>query len=206
MNQAKTLLPPPRDGVRQSAIARRRSIRRFDTAPIALADLGELLWAAQGHTDDEGRRATPSAGGAYPLSLRISAHNVENLAPAVYGYTPGEHSLAPLSRPDARRPLAEAAIGEQLWVADAAAVILVAVDVGDMTSRFHEQPPTGERGARYAWMEVGAAAQNIQVQAAAAGLGAMLVGGFDDARVADAFGGLDGRVPGALVCAGRPSP
>lgn len=90
-------------------------------------------------------------------------------------------------------------------MSDAEAVILVAVDVGDVAARFWEQPPPGERGVRYAWMEVGAAAQNVQIQAAAEGLGAVLVGGFDDEGVASAFGGLDGSVPGALVCVGWPA-
>lgn len=41
-------------------------------------------------------------------------------------------------------------------------------------------PPCGQRGQRYAWIEAGAAAQNIQLQATADGLGSVLVAGFPD--------------------------
>ncbi|MBI4402478.1 MAG: nitroreductase family protein [Nitrospirae bacterium] len=52
-------LPAPRYESQVSierALLERRSIREFTDAPLALTDLSQLLWAAQGLTDARGFR------------------------------------------------------------------------------------------------------------------------------------------------------
>src|SRR3990172_7742041 len=46
----------------EGALAERRSVREYAGAPLTRADLGQLLWAAQGITGAEDLRTAPSAG------------------------------------------------------------------------------------------------------------------------------------------------
>jgi hypothetical protein len=59
----------PTSGSLEEAIATRRSIRELEPRALTEAQVGQLLWAAQGITDDAGRRAAPSAGATYPLEV-----------------------------------------------------------------------------------------------------------------------------------------
>jgi hypothetical protein len=53
----------------EEALRTRRSIREYGGASLAAVEVGQLLWAAQGVTADDGLRTTPSAGGIFPLCL-----------------------------------------------------------------------------------------------------------------------------------------
>ena len=76
MLAAEVALPPPRlesEFALEHAIYERRSIREFTSDTLALEQIGQLLWAAQGITDTvRGFRAAPSAGATYPLVLYLS--------------------------------------------------------------------------------------------------------------------------------------
>lgn len=71
----------------------RRSVRTFVATPLALDEVAQLLWAAQGVTHPLGYRAAPSAGALQPLVMYLVAGNVAGLSPAVYRYLPTEHAL-----------------------------------------------------------------------------------------------------------------
>ena len=50
-------LPEPRlesDYSIEQAIHNRRSVREFSNKPLSLAEVSQLLWSAQGTTDDKG--------------------------------------------------------------------------------------------------------------------------------------------------------
>lgn len=157
----------------EEALAFRRSVRAFSAETLALADLAQLLWAAQGITDPGGYRTTPSAGGLYPLELYVAAGNVEQLQAGIYHYLPHQHALEYRASGDRRTLLSEAALG-QAWVADGAAVIAIAADYARTTGKY------GNRGNQYVHMEVGAAGQSIYLQAQASGLATVFVGAFND--------------------------
>ncbi|NNG13199.1 MAG: hypothetical protein HKM88_08130 [Halobacteria archaeon] len=83
-------LPEPRadSGVSvEQALRQRRSQRRYTPAPLALAEVGQLLWAAQGVTGRGDLRAAPSAGALYPLEVYLVAGNATSLTAGVYKYT-----------------------------------------------------------------------------------------------------------------------
>ena len=66
----------------EQVLARRRSIRAFDDAPLTIEHLSQLLWAAQGRSHREGFRVAPSAGALYPLELYVLAGDVTGLLKA----------------------------------------------------------------------------------------------------------------------------
>ncbi len=89
----------------EQALLTRRALREFGDAPLTLAELGQLLWAAQGITQ-AGYRTAPSAGALYPLELYVAAGRVEGLAAGVYKYLPAGHRLRRMRTHDVRSALA----------------------------------------------------------------------------------------------------
>lgn len=181
----------------ETTLSERRSVREFRAGALNLADIAQLLWAAQGVTARGGYRTAPSAGALYPLELYAVALRVEQLAPGVYRYDPAEHRLQLVAPADESTELARAAYG-QYWVSEAA-VILVLTGIERRTTRKY-----GQRGERYVLLEAGHAAQNALLQAVALGLGASVVGAFDDERVRKALGLEAGGRPLYLIPVGRP--
>jgi len=157
----------------ERTLAQRRSRRSFAAAPLTLAEAGQLLWAAQGISDENNRRTAPSAGATYPLVLYLVAGQVDEVAAGVYRYLPQGHRLAAVQRGDRRAAIATAAYF-QIWMREAPAYVLIAAQPSRTEARY------GQRAERYVAMEAGAAAQNLLLQAVALGLGATLVGAFNE--------------------------
>ena len=164
---------------------------------MSLGVVGQLLWAAQGVTSPDRRRTAPSAGALYPLEVFLVAGNVTGLDAGVYRYRPKEHALMPHAPGDVRRALAHSALG-QAWLADAAAVIVIAAVYERTRTKY------GERTERYVVMEVGHAAQNVYLQAESLGLGTVMVGAFGDREVKQVLGLAAGEAPLALMPVGHP--
>ena len=160
----------------EGALAERRSVREYTGEGLTRAELGQLLWAAQGITGVEGGRAAPSAGAFHPLEVYVAVGAVDDLPSGIYRYEPGRHGLALVADGDRRAELAGAALGQES-VRDGAAVIALAAAYRRTTGKY------GERGIRYVHMEAGHAAQNVCLQAVALGLGTVVVGAFDDRDV-----------------------
>ncbi|MFT5657506.1 MAG: SagB-type dehydrogenase family enzyme [Gammaproteobacteria bacterium] len=186
------------------AIENRRTAREFSSDPISLEQMGLLLWAAQGISKTAGKRSSPSAGGMYPVHLYVAVRSVAGIAPGLYAYDAEQTKMDRILDEDIQPRLADAAIGEQLWVKTAAAVVIVTANVSEMNRHFETQPPEGQRGARYAYIETGALAQNVHLLASAMNLGMVLVGGFDDAKVKDILKLPEELEPTALLCIGSP--
>jgi SagB-type dehydrogenase family enzyme len=177
-------------------IARRRSVREFSGEALSLAELGRLLWAAQGITDETGLRTAPSAGALYPLELAVAAGRVTGLPPGLYRYRPQTHSLKSAAPGDVRTALARAALG-QSCIATAAAVVVFAAVIDRCADKY------GERAFRYVSIEVGHAAQNVCLVAEALGLGTVVVGAFDDDAVRRSLRLAGDETPLTLMPLGR---
>lgn len=180
----EVVLPKPKvDGSMsvERAIATRRSVREYLPEPLSIEELSQLLWAAQGITSPDGKRAAPSAGATYPFSVYVAVGNVRGLPPGIYLYNPQRHSLGLIKPGDYRGDLEKAAL-DQDWVGDAA-VDIVLVAFYERTVKVY-----GERGYRYVHMEAGHIGQNIYLQATALSLGTVAVGAFDDEKVAEILG------------------
>lgn len=181
----------------EQALLERRSVRAYQDQTLTLEHLVQLLWAAQGITRADGRRTAPSAGALYPLELRVIVGDVEGLAPGVYRYSPRNHELMQTAAGDRRARLSEAALN-QAAVKDAPAVIVMSAVYQRTTAKY------GERGIRYAHMEVGAAAQNVYLQATALGLGTVFIGAFHDEEVSKILLLDDEEAVLCLMPIGRP--
>ncbi len=151
------------------ALATRRSVRSFAATKLTQQELSQLLWAAQGITDDKGHRTAPSARAQYFLSLYVAT------ADGFFEYIPAGHKLQRLSAKDLR-----AGLSSQPAVAAAPAVFLIAGD--------YDRAIQGRResGRRWVDLEAGHAAQNLLLQATALRLAAVPVGGIQPEQVAQA--------------------
>jgi SagB-type dehydrogenase family enzyme len=167
----------------EKAIKHRRTVRSYISKPITLEHLSQILWAAQGITEDPGfKRAAPSAGALYPIDVyaAVGQGSVEGLREGVYHYGPSGHLLEEQSRADAREDIAKAALG-QIWAAGAPVILVLTAEYRRITVKY------GERGKRYAMIEVGHIGQNIFLQCGALGLSAGIIGAFNDNKVARAM-------------------
>ena len=192
---ACTPLPPPvvsGSVSLEESLAHRRSIRTFRDTPLTNEGLGQLLWAAQGITDDRGFRTAPSAGALYPLELYIAT------AQGVFHYLPEGHELMVLSDKDARRHLYEAALKQEA-IRDGPAVFVITAIYARTEAKYG-----AERAPRYVHLEAGHATQNLLLQAIALGLGAVPIGAFHDRQVQQALGLPEDHEPLYLIPVGRP--
>ncbi len=192
-------LPEPRyksQTAVEEALLKRRSVRDYKGEPLSLAEVSQLLWAAQGITNPDGFRTAPSAGALYPLELYVVAGSVTDIAAGVYKYRIGAHELAMVAPGDKRGDLAAVAL-DQSCIKEAA-VDLVFAGVYERTTRKY-----GERGIRYVYMEVGHAAQNVYLQAVSLGLGAVVVGAFEDDKVKRVVAMADDERPLYIMSVGK---
>ncbi len=166
----------------EAALKQRRTIRSFAARSLSLAQISQLLWGADGVSDDRGRRTAASAGATYPLDLYLAVgeHGVKDLAPGLYHYLPQDNALELTLAGDIRGAIARASLN-QTWMTQAPVMVVITGDYGRCTQRY------GERGVRYTHMEAGGVSQNLFLEAEALGLGAGIVGAFSDAALAQAL-------------------
>lgn len=187
---------PDSDTSVEQALASRRSVREYKKTPLNLADVSQLLWAAQGITDPSGKRTAPSAGALYPLEIKLLARDIEGLANGLYRYVPQGHSLVRIHHEEIREALADAALNQES-LREAPAVIVLSAVYDRTTGKY------GERGIKYVHMEVGFAAQNIYLQAESLDLGTVFIGAFYDEQVKEVLGLDDREQPLGLMPVGR---
>ncbi|MFH1147250.1 MAG: SagB/ThcOx family dehydrogenase [Pseudomonadota bacterium] len=176
-SRKEIILPTPSYTGKKSleeVIKSRRTVRDFQSRPLGMQQLSQLLWAAYGVTSSSGPyKSVPSAGALYPLDIWVVAGDkgVEGLDPGVYHYGPKEHSLVPVRTGDVRNLIARASLG-QTWMAKAPVTFVITGEYERCTRKY------GERGVRYTHIEAGHSGQNLFLQAEALGLGAGIVGAF----------------------------
>jgi SagB-type dehydrogenase family enzyme len=181
----------------EKAILERRSVREFRDAPLTLAEVSQLLWAAQGTTSPSGFRTVPSAGALYPLEIFVLVGKVDGLSPGVYRYGPKNHDLTRTGEGDRRADLCVAALN-QASIRRAPAVLVISAVFARTTSKY------GDRGIRYVQMESGNASQNVSLEAVSLGLGTVVIGAFKDNAVKSVLG-MGEEEPLLIMPIGRPS-
>jgi nitroreductase len=120
-------LPEPRtdSGIsEEKALEERRSIRSFGKEGLTLDEVSQLLWAAQGVTDDKGHRTAPSAMARYPLQVYLLAGNVTGLPSGVYHYSPQGHNLTVIAQGKIDEYY-NATAGFEAWIKTAPAIFVI---------------------------------------------------------------------------------
>ncbi len=196
-------LPPPwaHDGVRflgpaeqlgeaqlLDAMSLRRSVRDLSGEPLSDRQLAALLWSAQGVSAPSGARTAPSAGALYPLETYVVTPQ------EVLRYIPASASVEVRADTRARGAVVQAIAGSP--AVGAYAIVIITGVPARITGKY------ADRGIRYMWMEAGHAAQNLLLAAAAMDLGAVPIGGFNDAGIADALGLSGQEIPLYLIPVG----
>jgi len=191
----------------EEAIAKRRSIREYIDESLNLTEVSQLLWAAQGITDQRyGLRTAPSAGGTYPLEVYIAVRRqgIHDIEAGIYQYDPAEHALIMIRRGDFSENLMAAAV-DQSWVAEAALNIIITGIFDRTTVKY------GERGIQYVLQETGHVDENIYLMAIALGLGNTVIGAFHEEEIQRILGISKEERPlyvapvGKTKCLGHPN-
>jgi SagB-type dehydrogenase family enzyme len=174
----------------REAIEARRSVRRYASTPLTMAELSYLLWCTQGVKEVIGQSATlrtaPSAGARHALETYVLANRVTGLAPGLYRFLALEHKLAQSrTEPAIAGQITAACFGQSFVKASAATFIWVAVPYR-MNWRY------GERGYRYLHLDAGHACQNLYLSAESIDCGVCAIAAYDDDQLNDLLG-LDGQ-------------
>lgn len=188
-------LPAPRfAGPRslEETVSHRRSVREFRATALDRGELSQLLWATQGVTSEEGKRASPSAGALYPLEVYVATGE------GLFHHEVEDHVLLKVADGDLR-PAIRAASMDQSCLTSAPAVFVFTA-VYERTCREY-----GGRGRMYVHMDVGHAAQNLLLQADALGLAGVPVAAFDPRALAEVLGSPREEEPVYLVPIGHPA-
>jgi SagB-type dehydrogenase family enzyme len=176
----------------EETLADRRSVRQFEDTPLTEAQIGQLLWAAQGITHPSGLRTSPSAGALYPLEVYAATQD------GLFRYRPHTHSLERVLEHDPRPALHQAAL-RQNAVLEAPLVIVINAVFERTAQKYGEV-----RTPQYVYLEAGHAAQNILLQAVALELGAVPIGAFHEDQLTEALALPPDQTPLYLIPVGQP--
>lgn len=197
--QTSIIIPPQHtDGgiYLNKALEERRSIRTLKNDSLTLETVSQLLWSAQGITDDKGHRTAGSAFEAYPLEVYILAGNVTNLTAGVYHYIPQDHSLVQVSRGDVRAQFVNTSVvPANAWIKNAPAIFLI-------TGNFEKVAKKGAENSTV-YIEAGLASQNLMLEVVSLDLGCTYIGGFVPPKAANFLNLSKAEVPIALLPVGH---
>ncbi len=165
----------------EEVIQNRRSVRVYADKSLSLTDVSQLMWAAQGITDEETNfRTTPSSGRTYPLEVYLVVGNggVEGVEEGIYHYNTTNHELEKMLSGDRRSDLSKAANGQGA-VADAPVDIVITGNYQRTMNKYGNN----NLSVRFVHLEAGHAGENIYLEATARGLVTVSIGSFNDDTV-----------------------
>jgi len=169
-------LPKPKyegDMSLEETIFKRKSIRSFLDKEIEIEKISQLLWVAQGKNIS--KRTVPSAGAIYPLVIYVFLKYR-----GLYYYDFRKSLLKMEIKEEANenflKQLALYSLSQN-FIYEAPLNIIICVDFPKIISGY------GERGSRYALIEVGHCAQNVHLEAVSLGLGSVPIGAFRDKKI-----------------------
>jgi SagB-type dehydrogenase family enzyme len=174
----------------EKALKERRSVRAYKAEALSVADIAQILWAAQGVTDPgKGLRTAPSPKSAYLLEVYVISGNVTGLPPGLYKYQPTKHELARMAEGDMKEKLFAAA--NQAPIKNAPAALVIA------------GYPKKSVNPAWIYLEAGHASENVYLQAGALGLGTVAMAGFKPDEVKKALSLPDDEQPIYIMPLGK---
>jgi SagB-type dehydrogenase family enzyme len=179
------------------AILKRSTAKQITSQPVDLETVATLLHFAYGTTRDQRTlgyprafRAAPSGGALYPLEIYFHCAHALGFQNGLYHYNPTENHLRLIRSGDHTQTIAHALVQPNV-AHDASLIIFITALFDRSTFKY------GDRGYRFALMEAGHVAQNINLTALGFDLGSINLGGFYDRRI-DGFLDLDGLTHSTL--------
>lgn len=143
-----------REGNLMKALSQRASAREFDSTPLSIQDLSDLLWAANGvNRVESGKRTAPSAINAQDIDIYVFDSN------GVYLYNAQKHILEGVVNGDYRK-----IISNQDKDPYPALILLLVSDISRFT-RADDSLKT-----EWAAMDAGIVSQNIMLFCSSAGM------------------------------------
>ncbi len=140
--EAIKLPPPATKGTVtvEETLQNRRSTKLFAKRSLDLAQISQLLWAADGINRPEGKRTAPSGRAAYPIDLYlvVGERGVTNLAPGVYRCVVADQALE-LVAPGEFRPAVVKACNSQVWIGEAPVIVVITGDIKRSEAKNEEQ-------------------------------------------------------------------
>lgn len=173
----------------------RRTAQNMSPELISLRDLRTILHYAYGETrsnaDDEyiprPFRTVPSGGALYPLELYFFSNGyVEGLAPGLYHYSPTNNAVHLLRKGDYREEIGSALVEFQSDLIEKLTLMIFITGVFKRSTFKYR-----DKGYRFAILEAGHVAQNINLTATGLGFGVINIGGYHDREI-DRFMNFDG--------------
>ena len=167
-------LPPPQTEIGvllMQALKLRQSSRSFDTRPLPVQELSNLVWAADGiNRPESGKRTAPSARNFQEVDIYVA------LPEGLYLYEANTHSLTPIVAEDLR-----AMTGVQAFVADAPLNLVYVADLARMGNASEDDKRL------YSGTDVGVIVQNVYLYCASQGLAVVVRASVDRAPLAEAM-------------------
>jgi len=162
-------------------ITSRRTYRDFADQDLDFHDFSKILFQSYGITGKlpgvEGSiqylRSSPSAGALYPAEIYIGVRRVADVEPGIYHYNVPNHEIELLNQGDPSEKLYEICC-QQEYVHSASMIVLISAVLPRTKLKY------GERGYRYALLDIGHLGQNIYLSCAALDLAIMTTCGFFD--------------------------
>ena len=178
---------PPIENILESnrtfdeVISSRRSVRDFADLDLSLDDLSKILHQSYGVTGElpgkggfnQNLRSSPSAGALYPAEVYIAVRKVSGVDPGIYHYNVLNHEIELLIPDDPTEKIYEVCCGQE-YVRQASIVIMISGVVARTKLKY------GERGYRYALLDIGHLGQNIYLSCTCLDLSIMTTCGFFD--------------------------
>ncbi|WP_049928866.1 SagB/ThcOx family dehydrogenase [Halopiger goleimassiliensis] len=176
-------------GAVSDAILERRSVQNFERYEVPPDELSTLLQYGCGMVRDvmfefgehtHRARGYPSAGALYPIEPYIVLLDADRIDSGIYYYSAREHGLRVIEQADRETIL------ERLdaFLDDCPPNLAAASLLFLMTGAFWKTKiKYGPRGYRFALLEAGHMAQNVQLVAAAMGFGTVSQGGLRESEV-----------------------
>ena len=179
-----------------SALAGRRSVRKYGGAPLSLAELSFLLWAGNGVNgrggNGEAKRTVPSGGASYSIEEYAIVQNVGGIENGIYHYLPLSNKLVRIKKIE---NLTETIDGFMLdskqpflpYFARKSAVIFVWTTVP-----YRSEYKFDVMAHKKILIDAGHVCQNLYIASAGIDCGCCAIGIYDQDNV-DALLGLDGN-------------
>lgn len=164
-----------------SAIANRKSRRRYTSNVLSIDELAFLLWATQGVRQTPGMnpafRTVPSAGARHSFETYLFIMRVEGVQKGIYRYLPVEHELLFLHEIDEMEENLSHACFGQRFIATGAVTFVWTTIPYRMEWRYLQA------AHRVILMDAGHVCQNLYLACEAINAGTCAIGAYDQEAV-----------------------